>query len=46
MFAGTYFCGLLKKSQKLEPAKILCHMILMNTPYFTLHTPKELALIP
>ena len=30
MFAGTYFCGSLEKSQKLrklEPAKILCHTV-------------------
>ena len=29
-FAGTYFCRLLgkwQKLQKLEPAKILCHMV-------------------
>ena len=28
--AGTYFCGSLKKLQKLqklEPAKVLCHMV-------------------
>ena len=26
-FAGTYFCGSLEKSQKLEPAKISCHTV-------------------
>ena len=45
-FAGTYFCGSLEKSHKLEPAKILCQMVHMSTPYFTLHTLKEFALIP
>ena len=24
---GNLFCGLLEKSQKLEPAKILCHTV-------------------
>ena len=26
-FAGTYFCGSLEKSQKLEPAKISCYTV-------------------
>ena len=26
-FPGTYFCGSLEKSQKLEPAKISCHTV-------------------
>ena len=27
LFAGTYFCGLLEKSQTLEPVKILCQTV-------------------
>ena len=27
LFTGTYFCGSLEKSQKLEPAKISCHTV-------------------
>ena len=27
LFAGTNFCGLLEKSQKLEPAKISCDTV-------------------
>ena len=27
LVAGTYFCGSLEKSQKLEPAKISCHTV-------------------
>ena len=27
LFAGNSFCGSLKKSRKLEPAKISCHTV-------------------
>ena len=27
LFAGTYFCGSLEKSQNLEPAKISCDTV-------------------
>ena len=30
LLAGTYFCGSLEKSQKLEPAKISCHTVKPN----------------
>ena len=26
---GTYFCGSLEKSQKLEPAEISCHIVVL-----------------
>ena len=31
-FAGTYFCGPLEKSQKLEPVKISFHAVGMCRP--------------
>ena len=27
LFAETYFCGSLEKSQKLDPAKLSCHTV-------------------
>ena len=48
LFAGTYFCGSLEKSQKLEPAKISCHTVCQvdagpfQTDIFHLLTRKRL----
>ena len=48
IFAGTYFCGSLEKSQKShesEPAKVSCHTVilhLMRWKLFTLEAPAHL----